>query len=185
MILLFRGYQIFVFILGVFFALKDYLGLKKEEPWNYFGLSKWIFYFGAFVGFSLSFGVIAELEYMVQLSTPNIESVLIVILFSLTILCSSIFMVLQKTWCIKYNKTELIFRNSFGYIKKYPIIEIHIIHKKRMTELWFDNIKITQWDSLLVSWAEEISLEKFLNQTKKVQLGHQQRSKTTKKSKKM
>lgn len=169
MIFLIRLYQIIVALLLVISVFNDVFHKYKEDTLNCLSLSKWVFYFGAIESFILCFGVAAEIESLITISSKSIESILLILLFLSTIIFGAILMFVQKIWCIRYDDNVILFRNSFGISKKYRSKNIFIRNKKEMVQLFIDDVKVTQWDNRLVDPYDEIHFEKFIEKSIKKQ----------------
>ena len=162
MILSLRIYQLFVACFIVVDFIKDRVKKTKTDKYYYVSLSKWVFTFGMLIGLILTFGVVAELEYIFEHPHENhTESVLIIILFLSCIIFGTLIALVQKIWCIKYNDHEIVFRNSFGICKTYKNATVSISHNKKMTVLFVNGKKITEWDENLVSIDQDMHIQEF------------------------
>lgn len=143
--------------------IKDYFTRLKSNDKCYLSISKWVFYFGAFSSILLNFGVIAELETLLENNSIDINSFLITVLF-LTVIVFCIFLsILQKIWRIEYNNNDIIFRNTFDVTKKYKKQDARIKHKKELTQLFVGNKKVTEWPCIMVNRQEAILFEKYIS----------------------
>lgn len=167
MIFILRVYQVVILLITIFKFLKNKIFVSKDNQGNYLTLSKWLFYFGAIASFILSFGVIAEVEYMKEQSSWNMESIGLIVLFLVVVVFGAILAYTQAMWYIKYDETKIIFRNSFGFSKTYSSANLRIGYRKGMTQLFVDDIKITQWDSRLMNMWEELEFEQFIESKNK------------------
>ena len=166
MILGLRIYQICVACFIVVDIIKDRVKKSKTDRYYHVSLSKWVFMFGMFVGLILTFGAIAELEYVFEHPYENhTESVLIIILFLSCITFGTLIALVQKIWRIKYNDREIIFRNSFGISKTYKNATVSISHNKKMTVLFVNGKKITQWDENLVNIDQDMLIQDFYSKS--------------------
>lgn len=81
----------------------------------------------------------------------------------MAILTAICIIIVQKTWYVKYDDKELIFRNSFGITKKYNINELSLVEKERMSEIYFKGKKIIEWDTAIVNIKQDIEISKFFH----------------------
>jgi hypothetical protein len=97
MIFLIRVYQVIALLLIGTSVFSGRFCKKKEDKWKHLTLAKWVFYFGAIESFILCFGVAAEIEYLLETSSKNIESILLILLFFIAIIlvCSLIWLMVH------------------------------------------------------------------------------------------
>lgn len=172
MVFVIRVYQLITLLLMGISIFRDKFCKKKDDKWMHLSLAKWVFYFGAIESFILCFGVAAEVESLLEISWENIESILLILLFLIAVVFGSVMMFVQKMWHIKYDDNTIIFRNSFGFSKVYKNEKVFVRNRKEMTQLFIDDIKITQWDNRLMNMYEEIQFERSIQKPIEKQPSH-------------
>ena len=67
-------------------------------------------------------------------------------------------MILQKIWRIRYNGEWLVFRNSFGRVRRYPMSELCIRYGENENKLLCRGGEITGWPPPIMDIIGEIEL---------------------------
>ena len=136
----------------------------KNDVWKRLTIAKWVFYFCGIAAWVLSFGVIAEVEAM---ESRNQEQIGVCVCFCVACVTCACIMFFQRMWYIKYNDEVLIFRNSFGLVKKYYIDELTIIDGERVNQICHNGKTVIKWDNMIMNLEEEIEIYQHFKNTKK------------------
>lgn len=142
-------------ILNILFRNKH---SQITESFKTLTLANWVFNLCGIMSFILSFGLYG----LITNNPNNFNDIGLCILFSSTCLTCIIIMYVQKMWLIKYDNKTLIFRNSFGIRKEYPINLIELIEKDNISILMCNGKIITKWELLIIDLLSEIELSKHL-----------------------
>ena len=155
MILAIRIFQLSIIAVTTVHLIKGRHSSNSE--WKYFKISNWVFYLCAICAFVLSFGIAAIIE------DQDTTTYAIGVLFTIACIFSAVMMAVHSLWQIKYNDTQLIFRNSFGVSKSYYLIQLHIVDEGRMTHLKYEGKTIAKWDSSIMDTKQEIAFHRAIS----------------------
>lgn len=161
-----RVYQIFLVLMLVCraFTHKRY---RQQHP-NQFTVAPWVFYASGIMSLGLSFGLYGTLDIGGY------------VIFILACFTGIILMYVQMIWKIEYNEEELLFRNTFGIVRKYPIQGLSIIEGERVYKLMYNDKKIAEWDILIVDIEAEVRMARFITQQNMKNLPPKKRKKLPK-----
>lgn len=159
MILIIRVFQ----VLLLFFVAYSIFncGSSKKDLWLRLTIAKWVFYACGVMAFMFSFGIVAIIE-----EKDRSQISICVLFFIACIICVCI-MFIQKMWYVKYNDEILIFRNVFGFKKKYNIEELTIINGQRVSRILLNGKTIIKWDTIIINIKEDIEISRFFNKKPK------------------
>ena len=165
-----RAYQIFLVLMLICraFTHKRY----RQQHLNQFTVAPWVFYASGIISLGLSFGLYARPIIDVDIS--------IFVLFVSACLTCTIIMYLQIVWKIEYNEEELLFRNFFGIVRKYPIQGLSIIEGERINKLMYNDKKIAEWDFLIMDIEADVRMARFITQQNMKNLPPKKRKKLPK-----
>ena len=139
--------------------LAIFCGLFKKKTlnnnsWNYFSIASWVYYLCGIIATILPLGIIATIEE----GDISAEDFAICLIFFVTCVISNCVMVIQKVWRIKYNDEIVVFRNSFGIVRKYKIKELRLSENDRLCKILYNGKRIIQWDTLIMNVSEEVDV---------------------------
>lgn len=132
--------------------------LVKRDTWNYMRIADWVYYLCGVCAATLPFGIIGVIEENLM----SKDDLTVCIIFVCACVVATGIMILQKVWKIQYNCETLVFRNSFGIVRQYKIVELDLFESERLCEIQHQGKRVIQWDTLIMNTEEEIALCRFL-----------------------
>ena len=125
----------------------------QNDEWNNFGIARWVYYFCGVIATIFPLGIIAIMKE----ANRSTDDIAIIIIFLVACILSNCIMILQKIWRIKYNDEIVVFRNSFGIVRRYKINDLRLIESSRLCKVLYNGKTIIQWDSLIMNTIEEVN----------------------------